>query len=194
MKYNLAFTAGALLFGEAILYINSIHDFTDYCEGNEIVNMMSISTNSESSKKRLKSELDKRLKNLNSEYLEVFSNSSITDQKVILFLAVCKTYTIIRDFMLEVVYEKWKNFNNDLQTYDFQYFLSMKLSSTEIDKISEKSRYKLSQVAILMLKNVGLFINGKILSVTPSLNLLQILEKNNDEWFLNCLLINNNSN
>lgn len=194
MKYNLAFTAGALLFDEAVMYINSIQDFTRYLDRSELVSMMSIPTNSESSKKRIKSELDKRLKNLDAGYLKTFAESSISDQKAILFLAVCKTYTIIRDFMLEVVYSKWKNFDNDLLTYDFQYFLSTKLSSEEIDKISEKSRYKLSQVAILMLKNVGVFVNGKIIPVVLSDNLLQLLEKNNDAWFLNCLLINNLSN
>ncbi|UBB90912.1 DUF1819 family protein [Candidatus Kaistella beijingensis] len=190
MSYNLGFTAGALLYSEAKIYVENISDFTDFLDGTENVNQLVIPTNSESSKKRIKSELDKRLKNLQIHYLHAFQSLSVVDQKIILFLAICKTYTIIAEFALEVVYQKWKTFDYDLQTYDFQYFLSQKLSVEEIDKISENTRYKLSQVAIKIFKEVGIYSKEKIIAVEPSYDLMRIISENNEQWFLNCLMLN----
>lgn len=190
MKYSLGFTAGALLRKEAEEYIGAILSFEDFFSKSENVSAVHITTNSESSKKRIKSELDKRLFSLNEDYLNFFKKNRGNDQNIILLLAICKTYPIIIEFLLEVIYSKWKRFDYDISTYDFTYFLSEKLTSEQLDGISDNTKYKLSQVAIKMLKEIGMLEKEKINQIFPSDDLNNLLQKNNDGWFLNCLLIN----
>lgn len=191
LNYNLSFTAGALLYAETKEYLAAIPDFEKYKKKKELPDFSVIPTNSESSKKRLKAEIDKRLETLSVEYLENFSSLSVKDQKAILFLAFCKSYPILTEFVMEVVYEKWKIFDFDLSTYHFEYFLNEKLSDEKRDSITEKTQYKLAQVAIKTLKEVGIIKKAEIQSVVPSRELANILKKQNDLWFLNCLLITN---
>lgn len=191
MKYNLAFTAGALLYNESLHFIQAIDHTEDYLKNEFSVHSDVLVTNAESSRKRIKSELDKRLKNLDVDYLNNFSLSMEQDQKVILFLAICKTYPIITEFALEVVYHKWKNFDNELSTYDFNYFLSSKLSEEQLNAISSNSLYKLSQVAVKMFKDVGVFKEDKLSAVHISDELVELLKMKGDAWFLPCILNHN---
>lgn len=188
MKYNLAFTAGALLFNESHIFIQAIDYTEDYLNNEFSVDSDVLITNAESSRKRIKSELDKRLKNLDVDYLNRFSLFTEQDQKTILFLAVCKTYTIITEFALEVVYNKWKNFDNELSTYDFKYFLSSKLSEEQLNSISAHSLYKLSQVAVKIFKDVGLLKDDKLSAIQISEELVDLLKMKGDAWFLPCIL------
>lgn len=188
MNYNLAFTAGALLFNESQIFIQAIDYTEDYLNNEFSVDSDVLVTNAESSRKRIKSELDKRLKNLDIDYLNKFSLFTEQDQKVILFLAICKTYTIITEFALEVVYNKWKNFDNELSTYDFKYFLSSKLSEEQLNSISAHSLYKLSQVAVKMFKDVGIFKDNKLSTVQVSDDLIALMNNKGDTWFLPCIL------
>lgn len=190
MSYSLGFTTGALLHKEAKEYISSISSFDDYLMKTENVSSNYISINSERSKKKIKSELDKRLTLLNGDYLKLFLTSEENDQKIILLFAVCKTYPIIAEFLLEVIYPKWKRFDYEISTYDFGYFLSEKLSQTKLDSLSDQTKYKLSQVAIKMLKEIGMLEKKQIRQIFPSEELITVLSTNGDGWFLNCLLIN----
>ncbi|HCC93587.1 MAG TPA: hypothetical protein DEQ26_04550 [Flavobacteriaceae bacterium] len=191
MKYNLAFTAGALLYNESSLYLSAINNIEAYCNGDENVDIDVLTTNSESSRKRIKSELDKRFKNINFSYLEKFNQVDEQDQKIILFFAICNTYQIITEFSLEVVYKKWLNFDNELGTYDFKYFLSSKLSEDQLNDISSSSQYKLTQVAIKIFKDVGLYKNESLIPLKPSEDLIDLIYRNGDQWFFNCILFNN---
>lgn len=188
MKYNIAFTAGALLYNESLNFIQAIDSTEDYLKNEFSVDSDVLVTNAESSRKRIKSELDKRLKNLDVDYLNKFYLLTEQDQKVILFLAICKTYSIITEFAIEVVYNKWKNFDNELSTYDFKYFLSSKLSEEQLNSISELSLYKLSQVAVKMFKDVGIFKEDNLSTVHISDELVDLLKLKGDAWFLPCIL------
>lgn len=187
-KYLLSFTAGALLSDESKALIEGIQDFDKFFKGKEQTDPMRIPVNSESSRKRLKAEIDRRLLHLSPAYLSFYKNAVANDEKIILFLGICKMYRIITEFCLEVMNSKWKNFDNEVSTYDFQYFLSIKLPPEQFESISEKSNYKISQVAIKMLKELGMIDEDKINRVLPSPALTELLETSGDGWFLECLM------
>lgn len=191
MRYNLAFTTGALLYSETMEYINHIENYNEFLTKEASPDYLVISTNSESSKKKFKSEIDKRLRNLNEDYLEMLKTGEEMEQKIVLFLAICKTYKIITEFCLEVIYKKWKKFDKDLTTYDFHYFLSTKLSDEQYNSISENTRNKLSQIAIKIIKDVGILTKEGINQLEPSKNLKHLIKESNDDWFFDCLLIQN---
>lgn len=187
-KYNFSFIAGALLLSESQEYIGSISDFDAYLNDTEQVDYMVLSTNSESSRKRLKSELDKRIRTLNKSYLTAFTEMTADEQRIILFLAVCKTYKIIQEFCLEVVYNKWKMFDNELSTYDFQYFVSLKISDEHLASLTDQTQYKVSQVALRILKDVGILKDNTITQPYLSDGVRQLIEDNGDAWFFHCIL------
>ena len=179
-----------MLYEETSVYIKAIQDIETYVEGREEISYMVIPTNSETSKKKIKLIIDKRLEQLNAEYLKFYRDiAQEKDQKIILFLSLCKLHSILVEFAIEVVYQKWKIFDNKLDTYEFSYFLSQKLGNEEFDIISENTKYKLSQVAILIFKQVGIYDSEKINIVEPSEELRELIEKYNDDWFFNCLMI-----
>ena len=193
MNYSLSFTGGALLYEESKILINSVTDLEKYFEGDFILNSDVLKTNSESSRKRLKNEIDRRLKKLNTTYITFFNDTNETDQKIILFLSICKLYNIITEFCLEVVYKKWINFDNELSTYDFKYFLANKLSEEQLNSISEGTHYKLSQIAIKIFKDLGMYKDGIIQPIKPSDRLIDLLNQQKDIWFFDCILVNGKS-
>lgn len=193
MNYSLSFTGGALLYEESRILINSVTDLEKYFEGDFILNSDVLKTNSESSRKRLKNEIDRRLKKLNTSYVTFFNDTNETDQKIILFLSICKLYNIITEFCLEVVYKKWINFDNELSTYDFKYFLANKLSEEQLNSISEGTHYKLSQIAIKIFKDLGMYKDGIIQPIMPSDRLIDLLNQQKDIWFFDCILVNGKS-
>lgn len=191
MKYSLAFTTGALLYSETMEYVAHIEDYHEFLNEKIAPDYMVISTNSESSKKKFKSEIDKRLRNLNEGYLGMLKTGEEIDRKIVLFLAICKTYKIITEFCLEVIYKKWKKFDKELTTYDFHYFLSTKLSDEQYNATSENTRNKLSQIAIKIIKDVGILAKDGINQLEPSKSLKRMIKESKDEWFFDCLLIQN---
>lgn len=194
MGYNLSLTSGALLYEETSIYVQAIQNIDDYIMGREEISYFVIPVNSEASKKKLRSVIRKRLEQLNVEYLSFFrEKAQEKDKKIILFLSVCKLHSILAEFAIEVVYQKWKIFDYKLEPYDFSYFLSQKLGAEELDTISEKSKYKISQVTILIFKQVGIYDSEKINVVSPSEELKELIIKNEDQWFFNCLMFNINN-
>lgn len=191
MHYNLAFTIGALYYDESGIYIDEITDLTSYLNKKSSPSHSVIPINAETSQKKVKGELDKRFRHLNQEYLSEFRKASPLDRKIILFLAICKTYRILVEFCLEVVYKKWRRFDHHISTYDFKYFLSLKLTDEQYDSLTDTTMEKLAQVGIRIIKEVGLLDDEGIHPLTPSNTLKNIIIKSKDEWFFDCLLISN---
>ena len=190
-KYNTGFTSGALLYKEAPFVIEAIVDVKEFLLGNEDLNHDLLLTNSEGSRKRIKHELEKRLRAVNDYYIiQLFKLSDETSRKLILFYAACKLYPLLADFMLEIVFYKWNNIDLEISTDDFQNFLYKKMGKhDELLKISEVSRYKLSQVAIKMLKQLGLIQKGKLSKMEFDESILKAIAKNGDTWFLEAIFL-----
>lgn len=190
-KYNTGFTSGALLYKEAPFVINAIDDIKEFLSGNEELKQEFLPHNSEASRKRIKHELEKRLRAVNDfDIVQLFKLSDETSRKLILFYAACKLYNLLADFMLEIVLYKWNNIDLEISTDDFQNFLYKKTGNhDELLKISEVSRYKLSQVAIKMLKQLGLIQKGKLRRIEFDETVLKAIAKNGDTWFLEAIFL-----
>lgn len=190
-KYSTGFTSGALLYKEAPFVINAIDDTKEFLLGNEELKQECLPHNSEASRKRIKQELDKRLRALNdSSLIELFKISDESNKKLILFYAACKLYDLLADFMLEVVLYKWNNIDLDLTSDDFQNFIYKKMGKyDELLEITENTRNKLSQVALKMLKQIGMLQKGQLKKMDFDETVLKAILKNGDSWFLKVLFL-----
>jgi hypothetical protein len=190
-KYNTGFTSGALLYKEAPFVINAIDDIKEFLSGNEELKQEFLPHNAEASRKRIKQELEKRLRAVNdSNFIELFKISDESNKKLILFYAACKLYDLLADFMLEVVLYKWNNIDLDLTTDDFQNFIYKKMGKhDELLDITENTRNKLSQVALNMLKQIGMLQKGQLKKMEFNETVLKAILKNGDSWFLKVLFL-----
>lgn len=193
-KYSTGFSVGALLFNESDSIISKIQSPEAFLTGKEIIPFNVIPVNSESSQKRLYSEVKKRLKSLgDSKFIYLYQKSDQEDKLLILFYAVCKTYPIIADFMLTVVLRKWYNMDKEILPFDFQSFLYEKMGNhPELYKLTPITIKKLSQVAIRMLAELGMQKNHIITKITFNVEILEEILLSGDNWFLEILLLNEN--
>lgn len=192
IKYSTAFTAGALLLRETEAFVIAINNIDDFLDGNEIIDFNVIPVNAESSKKRIKYEIEKRLLAINNEALiSQFSSSDKNGKNLILFYGICKCYPIIKHFMLEVVLKKWQNLDYDLEVSDFKNFLYRKMDyHPELEKITEKSIYKCGQVTLKMLIDLGMLNKNKIQKTAINNSIVRECNNIGDNWFMDVLLLN----
>ncbi|MFA9187567.1 BrxA family protein [Flavobacterium magnesitis] len=192
IKYSTAFTSGALLLRETEAYVSAINSLKDFLDGNESIDYNIIPVNAESSKKRLKNEIEKRVQAINNErLLNTFLTSDKNGKISILFYGICKCYPIIKHFMLEVVLKKWQNLDYELDISDFTNFLYRKMDfHPELQKITEKTIYKSGQVALKMLVDLGMLHKNKIQKTAISNTILRECANAGDLWFLDVLLLN----
>lgn len=192
IKYSTAFTAGALLSRETEALIGSIINIEEFIQGKEKVDYNVIPVNAESSKKRLKSEIEKRLRALNNPTLiGRFTTANNSNKNVILFYGICKSYPIIKHFMLEVVLNKWQNLDTDIAVTDFINFLYRKMDyHSELEKITEKSIYKCGQVVIKMLIDLGMVTKNKIQKIDIDASIIKECNLVGDNWFMDVVLLN----
>jgi hypothetical protein len=190
-KYSTGFTSGALLSKEAPYVINAIEDASEFLLGNEELKQQFLPHNAEASRKRIRQELEKRLRALNdSNFIELFKISDESNKKLILFYAACKLYDLLADFMLEVVLYKWNNIDLDLTSDDFQNFIFKKMGMyDELLDITENTRNKLSQVALKMLKQLGMLQKGQLKKMEFNETVLKAILKNGDSWFLKAIFL-----
>ncbi len=191
-KYKTGFTSGALLFDDSNAAINSISDELAFINGKENIDDSVLLINSESSKKRIRAEIERRLRIINNPaIISLFKITDETNKKLILFYAACKLYPLLSDFMLEVVLNKWYNMDYELTTDDFQNFIYHKSDNhPELLEITDNTKYKLSQVTLKMLKELGLLKEYKLQKIEFDTQILIEIAKNGDLWFLELIFLN----
>lgn len=192
-KYKTGFTAGSLLLKEAEALIDSIDDFQAYLDGKEDLDETVVQVKSEVTRRKIVLNLNRRFKTLDDpHFFEIFQRSDSRERSLLLFYISLKCYSIIADFMLETVLPKWNNLDYELTIEDFQNFLFLKSDThLEIDKLKESSRTKMAQVVMRMLREVGILIGDKLQNQHFENEALELIVKNDDQWFLDAVLISN---
>lgn len=188
-QYDLGYTAAPLISDYFDAAMNDIKNFDQFMSGEEVVHYSVVPANAESSQKRYISELNKRIKKLSKLIFDYYFHSDSNNKKVIQFYSVCKTYSIIAEFMIEVVRNKWLNLNFNLEPYDFNNYLSEKLEETNsLDRVTDKTIYKLTQVFFKMLQELGMYKKEKFNTIKIDPQLMQLLYQAGDEWFIDAML------
>jgi len=179
-KYNMSFTAGALLQSESVtiaklyLELGSWNEVKDKAIANNVLQSRAVST-----LKRISYEIISRLSTLTSEELILLVNSSHKDQAYLIWMAVCRHHKFIADFATEVLRERFITFKPDLQYSDFDVFFNRKCDwHSELDGLSISTKKKLRQVLFKMLREAD-FLDGKnnIQATILSPRLLDVIER-----------------
>lgn len=111
-------------------------------------------------------ELNKRLGNLTDKQKKLLVEGDFNTQKQISFLAVCKTYHYVRDFVVEVLREKILVFDFHITDGNYVSFFRRKSDEhDEINGLTDKTQDKIKQVIFRMLEQADFIdsVKNKIL-------------------------------
>lgn len=167
----MSFTPGALFHQESLKLVFLYFDVMSWAEARAIaVEDNLLQTRTTNSGKRITREICSRLKHLHGDELMILQNGSSQEQTQVLWLAICRKYTFINDFAVEVIREKFLTFQHDLLPSDYDAFFNAKaVWHEELEQITASTRAKLKQVIFRMLRETDIInahgvINPVILS------------------------------
>lgn len=163
-KYSFSFTTSSLRLNEMILVAIAIAEKREVDYINELGG-----GNSKTGRKML-SEFEKRISNLTSEQVSVVLNGDFLSQKQIAFLSICKTYSFIRDFVVEVLREKILVFDYQITEGDYISFYRRKLDlHPEMDTLTDITQKKIKQVTFKILEQAGIIDSIKSKVIQPQI-------------------------
>jgi len=194
-SYRLSFTFGGLLIPESVEIAERYLVNGDWNKTKEeALNNEILKKTRRSSRFRYFREIRERLKLAHNWELELIVHADLSIQQLVLFLIVCRYYRFIREFFVEVVYEKLRMNDFILMDYDYPTFFERKVDKhPEIRDLSDTTKQKIQQVTIRILREAGLLkktIDGLILQrpYVPE-KLRQRYEEKNGEKELGILQI-----
>lgn len=185
-KYDFAFTASSLRLNEMLLVARAYHD------GFEVDYTNDLGGGKSSTGKRMLSEFKKRISHLTPNQLEILLNSDLVTQKQLSLISVCKSYSFIREFIVEVVREKVLVYDYQITDGDYISFYRRKFDlHEEMDSLTELTEKKIKQVTFKILEQAGIINDIKNKIIQPQIiddKLLKALFQDNPNW-LKVLLV-----
>jgi len=149
-KYEFSLTGSSLRVNEMILFATKYIN-----EG-----LLEFKSDKGTTNKRMVSEFKKRIDNLTVNQQELLLNSNFSNQKQLAFLSACKTYSLLRDFVIEVVREKFLIMDYNLTETDYISFIRRKeINHDELANLTDQTQAKVKQVIFKILEQAGIINN-----------------------------------
>tara|TARA_R110000764_G_scaffold119039_2_gene206618 strand:+ start:8392 stop:8994 length:603 start_codon:yes stop_codon:yes gene_type:complete len=163
-KYRFSFTASSLrtrAFVTVVQYLDGKRD-----EDIELT----LGKGKRSTGKRMFEEMLKWSECLTSVQKQALLNGNFKTQNEIAFVAACKYYRFIRDFVLEVVREKYLVYDYEITLGDYLSFFRRKAEEhQEMYELSEITQNKVRQVTFKILEQAGLINNVRSKLIQPQM-------------------------
>lgn len=177
-KYLMSFTTGGLFYSESILLLDFYTDNWDNVIAQALEKNI-LQTRVVSTAKKILREVIGRLSQLTSEELVLLRRGSVTEQKYLLWIAICRRHQFIYEFATEVIRERYLTLKHDLPKEEFEVFYNMKEEwHEELEKIADSTRKKLRAVLYRMLKEAEIIdANNIILPAMLSNELIATVAK-----------------
>ncbi len=175
-RYRMSFTTGGLFLNESVKVAELYRDLADWdLVRVKVLDDNLLQTRVQSTAKRVCCEIISRLKQFSSQELDLFVQANYQEQAYLLWLAICRCYTFIGDFAVEVLRERYLTLKSDLHYEDFDFFFNGKAEyHPELDEIKTTTRKKLRQVLFKILREAGLLTaNNEIIGAVITQQLLQ---------------------
>lgn len=164
-RYNLSFTTASFLYRDSVLLATLYLSTRDWNMVRELVlrdNLLQIRTLN--AQKRIYSETYTRIMLLSDAALDLIANAEREIKVQIIWSAICKKYTFIKDFSVMVISEKLKIADNDLSEADFYtFFNNQAITHDELGSLARSTVKKLHGNLFRMLRSAGILDNdGKL--------------------------------
>ncbi len=178
-QYKLSFTAASLSISESVNIAEIFLENGDWNQTKQTIkdkNLLQSRTNSRTI--RMTRELSQRLMLLTDNQLKLLVEGNTAEQKYLLWLAICKTYALIREFAVEVLYGRFLSRSMQITELDYDAFFNRKADwNEELDQITDSTRIKLRTVLFRMMREAGLITKeNRIIPVVFSKRFIETLK------------------
>lgn len=181
--YNFSFTAAAMQFHDFIRLANHVTEHQldlehERPDPDHIMRRPNSRTN-----RREFHEMLKRYLALTIEQRHLIVELDTNSQKQLALLGICKVHAFIRDFIVEVVREKFLALDYQLTDGDYRAFFNRKLElHPELERLADSTTNKVRQITWRILEEAGLinstkgrlilpqFINPKVIDIVAADN------------------------
>jgi hypothetical protein len=193
MDYTASFTAGGILFNEfeAILPYIKKREIKTFLQ-NEIKENKYLRINTESGRKRVGQEINKRVDTVNDEFWIFYQSQYLEERKLLLLYLCIKSYQLLWDFHFKVTIPGYWAYHHQLDDFAYKMYLDELGSKVnEVHSWSETTKKKCITNYIRMLKESGLVINGKIQKPGIDDMFYCYFIRVNELWALDAFLLSN---
>lgn len=190
--YNFAFTGASMKFHDFMRLANYVEENQLDVLEDEIDPNLIMGRSNERTNQREFRELLKRYKLLTTDQREILTKIDLNGQKQLAMVGICKLYTFIRDFIIEIIREKFISLDFQLTDGDYQSFLNRKIElHPELETFSESTSKKARQVTWKILEQGGLIDNSKDRNILPQFVNRQVMNvvKNDSPELLKIFLL-----
>jgi len=189
-KYSSSFTAGTLLFNEFNSILDILRFSTIENEKKRIISENLFKLNSESARKRVLTEIKKRVKSVDRRIWDHYYHCDDKERKALLFYVILKSHPIMFDFQSEVILEKFRTLHLDVKKEDIDIFIVKKSADhPEIDTWSKTTINNVKNAIMLILTRTNLLKENKIYSLNLHNQFWKKFLAYGDEWFLELSLL-----
>ena len=103
-RYSMSFTTGCLFYRESVKLATLFVDLKDWnIVRNTVLADNLLQARTQNTSKRVCQEIISRLKTLSVQELELLNKGTSQEQAYLLWLAICRRYTFIGDFAVEII-------------------------------------------------------------------------------------------
>lgn len=178
--YNFSFTSSSLRLNEMIFVARQRSLMND-----EDLSLK-LGNGKRSTGNKILNECKLRLTTLTDNQFKILLTGHVQTQKQIAFLAACKRFLFITDFVVEVVREKFLLFDYRLTDGDFLTFCRSKAElHPEIENLTDLTLKKIKQVTFKILEQSGLIDSITLKNILPQYlesNIVQAINEDNHIW------------
>lgn len=178
----MSFTTGGLFYNESLTVVELYLSLMDWkkVRGRMLSDNL-LQTRTKSSAIRISREICLRLETLTHKQLQLLESGSAQEQRYLLWIAVCKRYAFIRQFMDEMVREKYIRMDLQISPADYDIFFQEKAEiHIEFDRLSASTRAKQRQVLFKSMREAEILSrNNMILPGLPTRELVEALADDN---------------
>lgn len=157
--YRFSFTAASLMLVELITYATIL---VENGFNLDVLQYQSLNKDKANTGKREFAELKIRLSTLSNDELVLLTESNISTQRLLAYIACCRSYRYIREFVLEVVLDKLSVYNHQVTEMDYSAFFNRKcIDHEELENLADTTKAKIRRVVFKILQQAGLIDNIK---------------------------------
>ncbi len=180
----MSLTGASTRYSETLAASRAYADCRDWSEVRRlIVDENLFGLNSDGNRKRIGGEVLKRLKTLNEDEVVFLSDAVNHDQPAMLWVALCRTYPIVRSVATELLTARFDRMLPDLPKEAYRAFVEEeKYDHPELAALTEKSLNKVEIRVFGMLRDCKLLDKSlKITPLYPSERFVSLLRNANSE-------------
>lgn len=140
------------------------------------------------SNRRVLNEIVLRLSALSAEELAFLADEADHDEaQALLWMAICRTYRFIEEFVREVVIDRYLSYRLDLPPESFDVFFHDKAEwNDKLARLSPSTQKKLGQVMFRILREAGIITRDLHIQTAIISNRLQIMIENAQPAAFDC--------